>query len=124
MRGRRGFTLLEVLVAMAILGLAVVALIQLTAQGLRLLKLSGDHQEAALLADRLAREVTGMAEGVETGQEGTLMWERRVAEAPVSQDLDPPSGPAARLLALTVVVQWGLHRAVEVATLRTVAPPK
>jgi type II secretion system protein I len=124
MRGRRGFTLLEVLVAMAILSLAVVTLIQLTAQGLRLLKLSGDHQEAALLADRLAREVTGMAEGVEAGQEGVLMWERRVVEASVPPDLDPPSGPTARLLALTVIVRWGLHRAVEVATLRTIAPAK
>ncbi len=124
MRGRRGFTLLEVLMALAILGLAVVALIQLTAQGLRLLKLSGDHQAAALLADRLAREVTAMAEGVETGHEGSLMWERRVAEASVPQELDPSSGPTARLLALTVVVRWGLHRAVEVATLRTVAPPR
>lgn len=124
MKGRRGFTLLEVLVAMAILSLAVVALIQLTAQGLRLLKLSGDHQAAALLADRLAREVTAVAEGVEAGQEGALTWERRVADAPVPQDLDPPSGPTARLLARTVVVRWGLNRAVEVTTLRTVAAPR
>ncbi len=124
MKGQRGFTLLEVLVAMAILSLALVALIQLTAQGLRLLKLSGDHQEAGLLADRLAREVTPMAEGVETGQEGRLTWERRVVEAPVPQDLDPPSGPTARLLALTVVVRWDRNRAVEVATLRTVAAPR
>jgi len=124
MRSRHGFTLLEVLVAMAILSLAVVALIQLTAQGLRLLKLSGDHQEAALLADRLAREVTAMAEGVETGREGGLIWERRVAEATVPLDLDPPSGPTPRLLALTVVVRWDAHRAVELATLRTVALPR
>ena len=38
-RGDAGFTLLEVLVAMVILSVAVVALIQLASQGLRLLKL-------------------------------------------------------------------------------------
>jgi len=65
-----------------------------------------------------------MAEGIETGQEGALTWERRVVETPVSQDLDPPSGPTARLLARTVVVRWGLTRAVEVTTLRTVAAPR
>ena len=42
----RGFTLLEVLVAMAILGLALVALLQLSAQGLRLLRLAEDRQKA------------------------------------------------------------------------------
>src|SRR5262249_46488475 len=42
----RGFTLLEVLVAFAILAVAIVSLIELSAQGLRLLKVSGDHQRA------------------------------------------------------------------------------
>src|SRR5262249_2701194 len=36
--GRDGFTLLEVLIAFAILSVAIVSLIQLTSQGLRLLK--------------------------------------------------------------------------------------
>lgn len=114
-----GFTLLEVLVALVILGLAVVALIQLTSQGLRLLKLSGDHQEAAFIADRLAREAEATAEGVEMGWEGALTWERRVTLVAVPEGLDPASGPTARLLALTVVVRWGQGRSVEAATLRT-----
>ena len=37
-RGNGGFTLLEVLVAMVILSVAVVTLIQLSSQGLRLLR--------------------------------------------------------------------------------------
>ena len=56
-RRTAGFTLLEVLVAFAILSVAVVALIQGFAQGLRLLKVAGDHQQAVLLADQKAREV-------------------------------------------------------------------
>ena len=47
-----GFTLIEVLVALAILSLAVVASIQGFAQGLRLLRLAGDHQQAMLLRRR------------------------------------------------------------------------
>lgn len=121
MTAPRGFTLLEVLVAMVILGLAIVSLIQLTSQGLRLLKLSSDHQEAALLADRLARGTDPLIEGVETGHDGPLTWERRVIAVAVPDALDPPSGSAAQLMALTVTVRWGPSRAVELATLRVIA---
>jgi type II secretion system protein I len=117
-RGARGFTLLEVLVAMVILSLAIVSLIQLASQALRLVKLSGDHQEAALLADRLAREAPFAAEGLEQGHEGALTWERRSVRVPVPDELDAPSGPAPQLLTLTVTVRWGEGRRVELATLR------
>ena len=70
MRSQQGFTLLEVLVALAILGLAVVTMIQLFGQGLRLLKVSGDYQQAVLLADQKAREVETVREGTESGEEG------------------------------------------------------
>jgi general secretion pathway protein I len=117
-RATPGFTLLEVLVALAILGLAIVTLIQLTSQGLRLLKLSGDHQEAALLAERLIRESGPLVEGIEAGRERGLVWERRVREIAVPGALNPPSGPVAHLLKLTVTVRWGLGRTLEFATLR------
>jgi general secretion pathway protein I len=116
---QRGFTLLEVLVALVILALTVVALLQLGAQGLRLVKLSGDYQDAALLADRLARGAETAAEGVETGVEGPLAWERRVAEVTIPDELAAPDGPAPRLLALTVTVRWGPTRSLQLASLRT-----
>jgi prepilin-type N-terminal cleavage/methylation domain-containing protein len=116
----RGFTLLEVLVAMLILGLAVVTLIQLSSQGLRLVKLSGDQQQAALLADRLARAMEPLAEGVETGREGPMTWERRVALLGTPDELSPPSGPTPELRALTVTVRWGFGRSLELASLRLV----
>jgi general secretion pathway protein I len=120
MRGERGFTLLEVLVATLILGLAVVALIQLSSQGLRLLKQSDDQQQAALLADRLLRATGPLAEGVETGREGPLAWERRIALRGAPDELSPTSGPAPDLLALTVTVRWGQRRSLELASLRLV----
>lgn len=114
-----GFTLLEVLVALAILGTAVVASIQGFAQGLRLLKLSGDHQQAMLLADQKTREIVTPAEGREEGTEGVFRWKRTTALVP-APDLQPPTGlPVWRVWQISVLVQWDTSRQVEVATLRT-----
>lgn len=117
-----GFTLLEVLVALAILSLAVVASIQGFAQGLRLLKLAGDHQQAMLLADQKMREVVEVKEGREQGMEGPLRWERttRPLEAP---DLAPAGGlPRGRVYEIDVRVNWDVQRQVEIRTLRMVLP--
>lgn len=122
-RAQGGFTLLEVLVALVILSLAVVALIQLSSQGLRLVKLSGDHQDAVRLADRIARATDVKAEGVDGGQEGPYTWERRIALVPVPKELAPASGPAPQLYSLSVAVRWGTGRAVELATLRALVGP-
>lgn len=118
--GTAGFTLLEVLVALAILGLAIVASIQGFAQGLRLLKLAGDHQEAMLIADQKAREVVLPEAGREEGTEGAFAWERttKSVEAP---DLTPAGTPVAwKVYEIAVRVRWGETRYVEIATLRTV----
>ena len=118
---RRGFTLLEVLVALAILGLAIVTLMQLSTQALRLLRLSGDYQEAVRVADRIARATDTLREGVEIGQEGPFRWERRVVLVPVADELTPGAGPRPRLYALSVAVRWGRDRALELASLRALA---
>jgi general secretion pathway protein I len=123
MRAERGFTLLEVLIATLILGLAVVTLIQLSSQGLRLLKHSDDQQRAALLAERLTRAVEPIAAGVETGQEGAMTWERRIALSAAPEELIPPTGPIPELRALTVTVRWGSGRFLHLASLRLVPRP-
>jgi general secretion pathway protein I len=117
----RGFTLLEVLVALAILGLAIVTLMQLSSQGLRLLRLSDDYQQAVLVADRVASTGDVLEEGVQAGREGRFEWERRVALMPVPDEL--AAGTGLRLYALTVAVRWGGRRTLELASLRTVAEP-
>lgn len=107
------------MVAMAVLALAVVAAIQLSSQSLRLLRLSGEHQQAALLADQMLRATDARAEGIETGQEGPFAWERRVAVIPPPKELAPASGSEPQLLSVSVSVRWGANRSLEMATLRT-----
>ena len=120
--GPSGFTLLEVLVALAILSLAIVVSIQGFASGLRLLKLSGEHQEAMLLADLKAREITAPTQaGRDTGTQGPFTWEREVKQV-VTPDLDVDGRTVKwRQWEVDVFVRWGDSRYVSVATLRTVA---
>ena len=115
----RGFTLLEVLVALTILALSIVTLMQLSSQGLRLLRLSDDYQQAVLVADRVVRSVDVPREGTDLGQDGAFQWERRVTLVAVPDELTTGAGPKPRLYALSVAVRWG-SRTLELASLRAV----
>jgi len=118
-----GFTLLEVVIALAILSFAVVTSIQLFAGGLRLLKLAGEHQEATLLADQKTREVEAATERHDTGQEGQFTWERTVRATQTPDELKVIGIRPIHVYAITTQVRWG-DRVVEVATLRTGSPPE
>lgn len=118
----QGFTLLEVMVAMAIAGFAIIALLQLSSQGLRLLKLSGEHQQAVLIADRVAREVEPAGEETVAGEDGLFAWERRVTLVPVAAELAGPVGTTPVLYSVSVAVRWGSGRTVEIATLKASVP--
>jgi general secretion pathway protein I len=118
-RGSAGFTLLEVLIAFAILSVAVVAVIQGFAQGLRLLKAAGDHQQGVLLADQKARELVIPAEGHDQGQEGAFDWERTVTVVKAPDLERTPATRKWRVYQIDVKVRWGDRRGVEVVTLRT-----
>lgn len=106
--------------ALAILSIAVVACIEGFAQGLRLLRLSGNYQQAILLADQKVREIVEATEGREEGTEGPFRWERtlKVLEAP---DLAPAGTvPVWRLWEIDVRVNWDVRRHLEIRTLRMV----
>jgi general secretion pathway protein I len=117
-----GFTLLEVLVAFAILSTTVVVAIQGFAQGLRLLKLSGDHQRAILIADQKAREIVVPKEGREDGSEGAYTWQRVVKPVPAPELEGPGRLSKYHVYEISVQVAWGdARRTVGVTTLRTVS---
>jgi len=117
----RGFTLLEVLVAVTILAVAIVALMQLASQGLRLLHRADDFQQAVIVADRVARAGEVIEEGVHAGRDGRFRWERRVTLVPVPDEMAPGAGPQLHLYALTVGVRWGHNQTLELASLRAVS---
>jgi prepilin-type N-terminal cleavage/methylation domain-containing protein len=132
--GQDGFTLLEVLIAFAILSIAIVSLIELTSQGLRLLKLSGDHQEAVQLADRIAMDTQVNPDDikpdtpmVDNGEEGNFSWERRIARLQLPDEIEAratiPGREVPGLYAVSVAVTWGRNQKVEVDTLRAPSPP-
>jgi type II secretion system protein I len=116
-----GFTLIEVIVALAILSVAVVAAIQGFAQGLRLLKLAGDHQHATLLADQKAREIVTPTAGATEGTDDRGFTWHTVTTEVQAPDLarDGARAPAWRVFQIAVTVRWDEHRAVELMTLRT-----
>jgi len=119
---QHGFTLIEVLVAFAVLSLTVVVAVQGFAQGLRLLKLSGDHQHAILIADQKAREVVVPKEGREEGTEGAFAWARTTRPLPAPELEVPGRAPRWHVYEIDVQVAWGDgRRAVGVTTLRTVS---
>ncbi len=116
-----GFTLLEVLIAFAILSVAVVAVIQGFAQGLRLLKVAGDHQQAVLLADQKTRELVIPVEGRDQGREGNYDWERVVTVVQAPDLARTVATSKWRVYQIDVKVSWGDKRGVEIVSLRTTA---
>lgn len=113
-----GFTLLEVVVALAILSIAVVASIQGFAQGLRLLKTAGDHQQAMLLADQKIREVLVPAEEKQSGTEGAFTWERTITVDPTPELERSRTTASWTIYRIAVRVGWGDRGHVELVTLR------
>jgi general secretion pathway protein I len=122
-RAKAGFTLLEVLVAFSILSIAIVASIQGFAEGLRLLRLAGEHQRAILLADQKIREVVTPAEERTADSDGAYRWERTITIVPTPDLSRIPATEMWHVYLITVKVTWSDKRSVEVATLRTSAQP-
>ena len=124
-RPAAGFTLIEVLVALIVLSVAVVATLQLFGGGLRLARGSTDHLAATLLASEKLSEIAldAVEEGTTEGTDGAYHWTRRVAIDPALLPEDPEPGKTissspVRLARISVQVRWGTNRHVELVTLR------
>jgi type II secretion system protein I len=120
----QGFTLLEVLIAMTILGLGVVTLLQIFSQGLQLGARSTARTEtiasgARVMDEMLARRT--LSEGAQSGKLGVNgRWSAQVqAVRDPSPDVNLSSNWELKEVALEVtVVESGLERRVDLKTLR------
>ena len=108
-RRSRGFTLVEILVALAVLGVVGGALLQLFHGSLRNVALSADYSRAALLArsklaELEAREV--FVTGEEQGRfDDHYHWYLRTVDYAESEEAPSTPGPLAPL-AVSLSVGW------------------
>lgn len=116
-----GFSLLEVLVALLITGIAFGALFQGALGGLRAADISGRTEEALSRArSRIA--VLGQAAPITAGDRqgedgGGYRWQERVA--PVSQRAAAPGSVGIALYRIEVRMSWGEGSAARSVTLET-----
>jgi general secretion pathway protein I len=115
-----GFSLLEVLVAFAILALALGVLFQVFTSGMRNTQIAARHSEAMIIAEsRLAELAAGdLEEGGEQGESGDFHWSTQT----IPYELDEAvSLPTTSLMELSVRVEWsdyGKRRSIALNTLR------
>lgn len=129
-----GFTLLEVLVAFAILAISLGAVYQAFGIGARNARASEAYTVAVLLAESelaAAGVETPLFPGAEEGTFGRYNWRRTVipaSETPASEQASEQSAPSSSVTAkgvqlyeVTVTVRWGdsLGGAARKVTLRT-----
>jgi general secretion pathway protein I len=129
---QRGYTLLEVIVAFAVLAVALSVLLGALSGGTRQVRWAADAGRAALLAQSLLDQ-TGVGEPLQTGrsegelEDGRYRWSLEIdpyvdgarPPSPVVQ----PSGP--RLLRLQLTMTWGEagpRERLQLSTLRLVQP--
>lgn len=118
---QQGFSLLEVLVAFAVLALSLGVLTQVFTSGMRNTQLSSRYSEAMILAEsRLAAAtVPGeLEEGTDNGEAEGFNW---VTEAAPFDTGSPFENPAVKPLRVSVRVSWndrGQSRSLELVTLR------
>ena len=124
-RGQDGYTLIEVIVAFALLALALTLLLGTLSGAVRQVRWSGDAGRAALHAQSML-DTVGFGSPLEPGRRdgefegGRYRWS--LAIAPWDEPLPPdvPHAPAGnRLYEVALLVQWGGGGARERLELRT-----
>lgn len=131
-RHQRGFTLIEIVVAFAILAVGMGLAMQIATSALRQTRQAAEHTQAALNAQSLL-DTVGVGERLEEGsdagefEDGTR-WELDVTpyEIALSNDSPQETGMAPiKLFRLQLTVRWGdaqHERSAQFSTLRALTP--
>lgn len=134
MKAQRGYTLIEVMVAFAILALALTLLLGTLSGATKQIRWADDAGRAALHAESLLSQ-TGVGEALAPGrtegnfEDGRYRWTMEIQPWVDPSLVDVPPQPvdpgAPRLLSLDLEVQWGSGAARErlhLQSLRLVTP--
>ncbi|MBI2883505.1 MAG: prepilin-type N-terminal cleavage/methylation domain-containing protein [Candidatus Methylomirabilis oxyfera] len=117
LRSSRGFTLLEVIIALAILGMGFALAMELLAAGVRSAKASEDYTQAVLLARQKMAEVAvtqNLTDLVDAGEfGGGFRWVSEI------QSLEQPEELPGRLFSIRVRVTWPGRRGEKSVNLQT-----
>lgn len=123
-----GFTLIEVVVAMAILGVALTVIIELFSGGLRLARTSAEYTKAINYARIKMEEIAvkqTMEEGIQEGEfDNTFRWQvetKKMDVLPIEKGVD--FRPPTELFQVKVNVLWksgSKERSTRLETYRTI----
>ena len=119
----KGYTLIEVLIAMMILAMALTVLMRLFSGGLRNIAISADYTYAVLLAEAqlaVAGSSEALVPGETYGNDDKFRWTRTVEEYMAEEFAETEKLPVAALQ-VTVVVEWpnvGRTRQLNLSTIK------
>ena len=129
-QGHTGFTLIEVLVAVAILGVGLTIILELFSGGLRLGRTSEEYTRAVNYARMKMEEISVkpiVGEGVEEGSfDDTFRWQMEVKKVnllPVENK--PDFKPPVQFFQVQIDVMWksgAKDRSTRIETYRTIMP--
>lgn len=102
----KGFTLLEVLISMAIIATALVALLSLQTRSIRMMESAEMLEGARMLAERVMGEgeLKGVPSGEVKGEEGPYRWV--LNEMRITPDSMPQGVPALPGRQLSLELSW------------------
>lgn len=106
----RGFTLIEIAIGMAVLGIGVASALQVFGGALQLARGSARRSEAVMHAKALMDSTLWapeLAHAVAHGEIGDgFRWQREIRPAGAEEEVDTEVRSDVRLSVVTVVVEW------------------
>lgn len=122
MKEGAGFTLIEVIVAMAILGISLTLVMQLFSGGLRSAKAASDYTRAIVHAKDKMEELSSMLNNDSGEFEDGFKWEAETEDYKVLEESEH------NLLKLKVKIIWpessGKQKSIDMVSLRMVSDEK
>lgn len=110
MKTARGFTLIEIMVALTVIGFAVVYLVQLFSANLRTVGTSQDYMEALTRAEAVMREITERDKIEETSWQEETDQGYRVAVSVSEAEKERTEDLPVKLLRIEMTFSWETAR--------------